>query len=79
MTHPLPPKQQAVLEFIQGELDAGRKFPTVGSIAKFMGWANEGSAYDCLNRLAWRGALTREIADRRQNRLALRYTWRITA
>lgn len=74
---PLPPKQQAVLDFITAELAQGRKFPAMGAIAAHMGWSTEGSAYDCLCRLEWRGKVKREKAERRAHDLHRRYTWKV--
>jgi SOS-response transcriptional repressor LexA len=53
----LPPKQAAVLAFIKRRLKAGWAFPGYREIANHMGWKNDSSAVDCLERLKWRGLL----------------------
>lgn len=61
MTMPLhPPKapmselQRVVLDFVKGEIAAGRPFPSLAGIADHMGWSVAG-ARDCIGRLVWRG------------------------
>lgn len=36
-----------------------RRFPTLAALTRAMGWKNEASTRDCLDRLVWRGKLTR--------------------
>ncbi len=73
----LPPRQAEALAFIEAEVDAGRPFPSVSAIAKFMGWKNDVSAYDCLTRLAWRGHLSCERGSSREDRRRRFYHWKL--
>lgn len=56
---PLPRRQVEVLALIDARLSKSRPFPSLREIADAMGWKNEASAADCLNRLVWRGKLSR--------------------
>lgn len=44
---------------IDDALAIGGRFPTVAALTLAMGWQNEASTRDCLDRLVWRGKLTR--------------------
>ncbi len=72
----LPPRQAEALAFIEAEVDAGRPFPSVSVIAKFMGWKNDVSAHDCLMRLVWRGCLSCVRAPSREDRRRIHY-WKL--
>ena len=62
-----PPQRATVLAFIKAEVAAGHPFPAPRDIAKHMGWRNEGSAREVLQKLAADGHLTmRRIRDGRQ-------------
>lgn len=65
MTHsvlgPLPSRQAAVLDFIVQQIQDGRRFPAAITIARHMGWSQESSARNCLERLQWRGKVKRTI------------------
>ena len=76
---PLPEKQRLVLEFVLAELGAGRPFPSLESIAAYMGWKHAGSALDCMYRLEWRGKLRRIRVKPPKHRPSLRYAWELAA
>lgn len=50
----IPPRRQAVLDFIKGEIAAGRPFPRPMQVARHMGWRNVSSASEALELLASR-------------------------
>ena len=52
---PLPTRQAQLLAFIDQRIAETGKFPSGSEMCLHMGWKNEGSVYDCLNRLVWRG------------------------
>lgn len=54
--------QQRVLEFIESEVLAGRKFPTATAIGAHIGWKSPHSASDALTALVCAGRLI--IKDR---------------
>ena len=77
---PLPEKQRMVLEFVNAELCSGRPFPSLESIAAYMGWKHYGSALDCMYRLEWRGKVKRIRGKTPvKRRPSLRYSWELAA
>lgn len=56
---PLPARQAEMLALIDDALASDGRFPTLATLTRAMGWKNEASARDCLDRLVWRGKLTR--------------------
>lgn len=55
----LPLRQRQLLEFIDATLRTEKRFPRVAEMRDFMGWKNDTSVYDCLDRLRWRGYVRR--------------------
>ncbi len=74
---PLPDKQQQVYDYITSEVDAGKRFPSMHAIARFMGWKSDSSAIDCLDRLVYRGKLRRTAAEPSAYRRTQRYRWEL--
>lgn len=63
---PMTGNRAAVLDFIKGELAAGRAFPSVRRIAVRMRWRSDTSARDALAGLVIDGKLVRRQEDGRQ-------------
>lgn len=72
------PQQDAVLAYIKRKTRNGRPFPRPTDIAQHMGWANEASARNCLERLLHRGKLKRICTNPNPRSPSRRYTWELT-
>lgn len=59
----IAPRQAELLAFIDETLSQKKRFPSPAEMAQHMGWKNEGSVFDCLDRLVWRGYLEREKVE----------------
>jgi hypothetical protein len=57
------PKRKRVLEYIEAELKAGHTFPSMRRIADHMGWQNESSARDAVEKLCWWDGRLEKIAQ----------------
>lgn len=73
----IPPRQAAVLEFIKDKTANGGRFPRLSEIADHLGWQNENSARDCLERLVWRGLLKRTTVGPTERSPSRRYRWEL--
>lgn len=54
----LPSRRSEVLDFIRGQVDAGKSFPSSAAIAQHMGWTLSGVS-DCLHAIAAHGSIRR--------------------
>ena len=74
---PLPPRQAAVYDFIIARTANGGRFPSMREIVDQMGWQDDHSARDCLERLTFRGKLRRVTAEKTRAHPAQRYRWEL--
>lgn len=69
-------RQEAVLDFIKREDAAYGRLPTAQRIAQYMGWKNDSSARECLQRLAQKGHLESTRVPAR-NKPGFRYLYEL--